>query len=140
MGHWHRHCGGRRFRSGQNPRIVWAGWQSDPAPYLQMADLVVFPSLDAEPFGNVILDAWAWEKPLVTTSFRGAREVARHGEDAWCVPCEDAVALAHGIEETLADPGLMIRMAERGRERVEREFGRETILDQYLELYPTAGG
>ncbi|WP_295400281.1 glycosyltransferase [uncultured Thiocystis sp.] len=123
------------IQSGQDPRIVWAGWQSDPAPYLQMADLVVFPSLDAEPFGNVILDAWTWGKPLVTTSFRGAREVARHGEDAWCVPCEDAVALANGIQDTLADPTLMFKIAERGHERAEREFSRAAILSQYLELY-----
>ncbi|MBK5962835.1 glycosyltransferase [Thiocystis minor] len=128
------------IESGQDPRIVWAGWQSDPAPYLQMADLVVFPSLDAEPFGNVILDAWAWGKPLVTTNFRGAREVARHGEDAWCVPCEDAVALASGIQETLADPALMIEIAERGHERAEREFSRAAILSQYLELYRRLAG
>ncbi|WP_347338080.1 glycosyltransferase [Chromatium okenii] len=84
--------------SNQNQRIIWAGWQADPAPYLQLADLVVFPSLDDEPFGNVMLDAWTWGKPLLTTQFRGAREVARHGEDAWCVPCADATALARGFK------------------------------------------
>lgn len=121
--------------SGQDARIVWAGWQPDPAPYLQMADLVVFPSLDAEPFGNVILDAWAWGKPLVATRFRGAREVARHGEDAWCVPCEDAAALAEGIQATLAEPTLMTALAAHGRERIAREFSRDVILEQYRSLY-----
>ncbi len=124
----------------QESRIVWAGWQSDPSPYLQMADLVVFPSLDAEPFGNVILDAWRWGKPLVTTRFRGAREVVRHGEDAWCVPCEDAAALAGGILETLADPARMIALAKRGRERVAQDFSRNVILGQYLELYRQLAG
>lgn len=122
---------------GQQRRIVWAGWQRDPAPYLQMADLVVFPSLDAETLGNVILEAWAWGKPLVTTLFRGAREIARHGEDAWCVPCQDPGSLALGITRTLSDPALARAMVERGRVRVEREFGRAAIMDQYLELYRT---
>ena len=125
---------------GQSDRILWAGWQRDPGPYLQMADLVVFPSLDAETLGNVILEAWAYGRPLVTASFRGARELARHGEDAWCVPCEDAKALAEGIAAVLADPGLMTAMAERGGERVRREFGRDAIMDQYLDLYRRLAG
>ena len=119
----------------QDRRIVWAGWQRDPSVYLQMADLVVFPSLDAETLGNVILEAWAWRKPLVTARFRGAREIARHGEDAWCVPCEDAAALATGIEQAMKDPSLMRGMAERGAERIEREFSLTAIMDQYRYLY-----
>jgi len=125
---------------GQQGRVLWTGWQRDPAPYLQMADLVVFPSLDAETLGNVILEAWAWDRPLVTANFRGARELARHGEDAWCVPCEDALALAQGIEQTLTDSSLMRAMTERGRERVEQEFGREAIMARYAELYRTLAG
>lgn len=121
--------------SGVNDRIFWAGWRTDPGPFFQMADLVVFPSLDEEPFGNVILEAWAWRKPLVVTRFRGAREVARHGEDAWCVPCADAQALANGIETVLRDPRLARQLAQRGLARLEEQFGRAPILAQYLDLY-----
>ncbi|AHF05114.1 glycosyl transferase [Marichromatium purpuratum 984] len=125
---------------GQAQRIVWAGWQRDPRPYLQLADLVVFPSLEAETLGNVILEAWSWERPLVTAEFRGARELTRHGEDAWCVPCADAAALATGIRETLGDATLRAALVARGRERVEREFGRAVIMDQYLALYRRLAG
>nr|WP_093188666.1 glycosyltransferase [Thiocapsa sp. KS1] len=120
---------------GQEKRILWTGWQKDPSAYLQMADLVVFPSLDEEPMGNVILEAWAWRKPLVTANFRGAREIVRHGEDGWAVPCADAVALAGGIREVLSDPPLRSGLAERGHARVQRDFSRNAILDQYLALY-----
>jgi hypothetical protein len=131
---------GRRLRvqaerAGLAKRIVWAGWRTDPGPYFQLADLMVFPSLKEETLGNVILEAWAWSRPLVTSRFRGAREIARHGEDAWCVPCGDGPALARGIEEVLRDPGLAASMVERGRKRVTAEFGRGAILDRYQELY-----
>ncbi|MBK1694859.1 glycosyltransferase [Chromatium weissei] len=121
--------------SNQAPRIIWAGWQTDPAAYLQLADLVVFPSLNGEPFGNVMLDAWTWNKPLLTTQFLGAREVARHGEDAWCVPCADATALARGMQTLLTDSRLLHDLAVAGHERVSRDFSRETIVRQYLDLY-----
>lgn len=120
---------------GLKDRLIWAGWQRDPGPFLQLCDLVVFPSLDAETLGNVILDAWAWQRPLVTAAFRGAREIARHGEDAYLVPCGDAAALAHGMRALLADAGLCRALIERGTARVGREFGVEPVMAGYLELY-----
>ncbi|NCA70140.1 MAG: glycosyltransferase [Sphingobacteriia bacterium] len=125
---------------GITERLIWAGWQSDPRPYFQLADLVVFPSLEEETLGNVILESWAWSKPLVTSRFRGAREIVRHGEDAWCVPCADARALADGIRTLLAQPALASTLAQRGAARVQSEFAREPIMTQYLELYRTLTG
>lgn len=116
-------------------RVIWAGWQRSPGPYLQAADLVVFPSRDEETLGNVILEAWAWRRPLVVTRFRGARELVHHGEDAWAVPCDDPRALAEGIRRVLADPALCARMTERGAERIAREFARDVVMGQYRDLY-----
>jgi glycosyltransferase involved in cell wall biosynthesis len=121
-------------------RIVWAGWRIDPDPFYQLADLVVFPSLYEEPFGNVILEAWSWSRPLVSARFRGAREVARDQEDTWCVPCADAESLARGIEEVLSDPALRAALAEGGRRRIETEFAPGPITDRYLELYRLLAG
>ena len=120
---------------GIGERIHWAGWQQEPGPYFQLADLVVFPSREEETLGNVILEAWTWDKPLVTTRFRGAREIARHGEDAWCVPCDDAQALAAGIRAVLTDETLRLDLAWAGQARVQAEFARAPIMARYLELY-----
>ena len=125
----------RAAELGIADRLVWAGWQRAPGAFLQLANLVVFPSRDAETLGNVILEAWTWQRPLVTTCFRGAREIARHGEDAWCVPCDDAPALAEGIRHVLADQRLRAALVQRGAERVTTEFGQDAIMAQYLALY-----
>lgn len=121
--------------AGIAERVVWAGWRTDPSPFFQMADLVVFPSLEEETLGNVILESWAWSKPLVTSLFRGAREIARHGEDAWCVPCADAQGLARGIEALLRDRVMGGELARRGFTRVQTEFARGPIMERYRELY-----
>ncbi|MFP4494898.1 MAG: glycosyltransferase [Halochromatium sp.] len=120
---------------GIDRRILWLGWQPEPAPYLQLADLVVFPSLETEALGNVILEAWAWRRPLLTAAFRGAREITQHGEDAWCVPCEDAPALAEGIRLLLQQPALAKALVEEGARRVEQAFSPDAIMRRYLELY-----
>jgi len=76
----------------------------------------------------------------VTSCFRGAREIARHGENAWCVPCADSPALARGIEQVLQDPQLRATMVAQGRRRVRTAFDRKVIMDRYLELYRELAG
>ena len=116
-------------------RIAWTGWQNDPDPFYQMADLVVFPSLEMETLGNVILEAWAHEKPLIVTKFRGAMEITRHGEDAWQVSCGDPAALSKGMIKVLKDETLMKDLSGQGHGKALREFGREAVVARYLELY-----
>ncbi len=122
-------------RLGITERIIRAGWQDHRDPYMALADLIVFPSHEEETLGNVILEAWAWSKPLLTASFRGAREIARDQSDAWCVPCADPAALAAGIRGLLSDDAARTEIAAAGRLRIDREFSRDAILDQYQELY-----
>jgi hypothetical protein len=121
--------------SGTFERIVWAGWQQDPGPWLHLADMVVFPSREEETLGNVILEAWAHAKPLVCTGFRGAREIARHGEDAWMVPCDDAAALAQGLTRVIADPSAQAALVAAGSRKVVEAFGEAAIVGQYQDLY-----
>jgi glycosyltransferase involved in cell wall biosynthesis len=122
-------------RLGVDERIVWAGWQSDPAPFYEIADLVVFPSLEQETLGNVILEAWAHRKPIVVSRFRGAREITRDGVDAWQVPCEDAIELAAGVRHVAGQPGLAAAMAEQGFDQVRRDFSRAAVAGAYIDLY-----
>lgn len=120
---------------GLNERVVWAGWQADPAPFYRLADMVVFPSLEKETFGNVILEAWAYAKPLVTAGFRGAREIVRNGEDALMVPCENPNALVEGIRRVAEDPDLRQALTEAGHKRLDADFSKQTVMQQYIELY-----
>jgi glycosyltransferase involved in cell wall biosynthesis len=125
----------RAYHLGLAGRVAWAGWHTNPGPFFRLADLVVFPSLEEETLGNVILEAWAWGRPLVTSQFRGAREIARHATDAWCVPCGDPRALAAGIQTVLSDPALAAALVAQGSRRITAEFGRGAIMDQYRNLY-----
>ncbi|MEW8505624.1 MAG: glycosyltransferase [Candidatus Thiodiazotropha sp.] len=116
-------------------RILWAGWQLNPDPYYRLADLIVFPSTYAEPFGNVIIEAWGYAKPLVTSASMGATEVVRHEEDGLVFECENPEALSAAIARALSDETLRKEMAESGHRRALQEFARDAIMQGYLELY-----
>lgn len=125
---------------GVAERVRWTGWQTQPDPFYELADLVVFPSQERETFGNVIIESWAHRKPLVTSLSRGAQELTRHGETAWQVPCGDAAALADGILELLRDPGLRAGLAERGHAQLLVHHTEAQIIGQYLDLYQKLAG
>lgn len=124
-------------RLGIAEGVRFAGWRTEPAPYYDLADLVVFSAKTGEPFGNVLIETWAHGRPLLATEFLGAQEITRQGEDAWRVPCGDPVALADGIALLLTEKSLRDTLAEQGRQRAARDFSKDAILAQYLDLYQT---
>lgn len=116
-------------------RLHFVGWQTQPDPFYELADLVVFPSQERETFGNVIIETWAHGKPLLTSLSRGAQELTRHGDTAWQVPCGDVAALADGITQLLGDVNLRAGLAERGRQRLLTHHTESQIIGQYIDLY-----
>ena len=125
----------RAVRLGIADRLIWPGWLLDPSTWLNLADVVVFPSQEHETFGNVILDAWSYGKPLVVTAFRGAREMCRHGQDACVVECGDASGLGKALLLVMSDPVLRDQLALAGAERIRTDFARDGVIAQYLALY-----
>ena len=125
-------------RTGLQGRITLIPGLAADDPLLRgayhAADVFCLPSLH-EPFGIVVLEAWAYQRPLITTLFRGAREITTHGEDAYCVPCDDAAALADALRLLIADTGLRRQLVEGGRATLQRNFGEPMVMSQYEQLY-----
>jgi len=121
--------------AGLGSRVHFAGWQHDPAPWFHLSDMVVFPSRDAETLGNVILEAWAYGKPLACTAFRGAREIAHHGEDALVSACDAAAPLADNMRLIIEDAALQRQLVRAGMARITGDFSEAAVIDQYRALY-----
>lgn len=119
---------------GIGGQIRWAGWQLDPHPYYELADLFICPSRH-ETLGNVILEAWAHGRAVLSTQTTGALELITHGEDAWLVPLQQPHALADGVRRLLEDESLRKELAATGRAKVEAHHRQEHIVNAYLDLY-----
>jgi glycosyltransferase involved in cell wall biosynthesis len=91
--------------------------------------------------GNVILEAWRHECPVVSTMTPGATEIASDGESAWLCPVRTPSRLAESIQTALeAPPGERERRARAGHETVIREHSREAIVGAYVDLYGNLRG
>ncbi len=119
---------------GVSPQVRWAGWQPDPHPYYELADLFICPSR-YETLGNVILEAWAHGRAVLSTRTAGAVELITHGEDAWLVPAQQPHTLADGIRRLLGDEPLRTCLASQGRKQVENHYSQQHIVNAYLDFY-----
>lgn len=120
---------------GLERRVVWAGWQDDPAPWYELADLFVCPSRH-EPLGNVVLEAWAHRRAVVATRSDGPLELIEPERDGVLVPVDDAAALAAALERSLAQSGeARAALGAAGYRKLLAGHSPEAVVEAYLALY-----
>ena len=110
------------------------GWRSDRGALLGAADICVLPSR-WEPFGTVMLEAWAAGVPLVAAASQGPAAFIEDGDNGLLVPVDDAAALAAAIGRLMADPALRAHLIERGRADYQQGYTREAVTERMLALY-----
>jgi glycosyltransferase involved in cell wall biosynthesis len=121
-------------------RFHWAGWVRDPAPYMSMADLFIVPSTH-ETLGNVILEAWSYELPVISTCTPGALELIEDGRNGRLVPCKDDQALAATIRECLSTrPGDLAGLGTAGKAALDANHSSTAITGAYLDMYASLCG
>ncbi|CDO60503.1 Glycosyl transferase/GT4 [Candidatus Phaeomarinobacter ectocarpi] len=119
---------------GLGSRVRWLGWRDDPGRLLRTADICVFPSR-VEPFGNVIIAAWAHGTPVITANATGPEWLVRPGEDALLVPRDNAPAVAAAIAQLTSDKALAARLVAAGAKRAKAEFSQSACLERYLSVF-----
>ena len=102
------------------------------------ADVVVVPSVWAEPLSRVLLEAMRLGRPVVATRVGGTPEAVEDGVTGLLVEKEDPEALAKAVAELLLDPARRARMGAAARERAARFFDEERLVDALLAVYREA--
>jgi len=103
---------------------------SEILPYL---DISVVPSRK-EPFGRVIIESMASEKPVIATNIWGALDIVTPNTGL-LIPPEDPEQLAAAIIDLIDSPEKRARMGIEGRKRVEELFTIEEMLNNIYNLY-----
>jgi len=120
---------------GVHRRLRWLGWQKDPGYYYDMADLFVCPSRQ-EPLGNVILEAWAHQLPVISSRTLGAVELIQDRVNGVLVPANSPRGLARGLLEVLkAGDRAWNCLAGEGMQTLRANHSEEVVVDAYLTMY-----
>jgi glycosyltransferase involved in cell wall biosynthesis len=119
---------------GLNGNLIFLGGRSDVPHLLSLSDICVLTSL-SEGFSNTLLEYMAATKPVVATDAGGNREAVIHGETGFVVPQKSASRTAEAILKLLNDEELAASMGKAGRQRIEKFFLMDKMMQEFQSLY-----
>lgn len=113
---------------------VFHGFQQDPRPYYAQADCVVLPSYH-EGMSNVLLEAAATGRALITSNIPGCREAVDVSETGLLCEVKDKESLYEAMK-TMAEFTSEQRasIGKNGRRKMEREFAKERVVEMTVEV------
>ena len=126
---------GRRIDElGLKDRVRLIGFQNDVVSFLNILDVFALAT-NSEGFGQVVIEAMAAGKPVVTSKIAPLTEIVADGETGLLVESRSPQSFASAIAQLLIDPMERHRMGARGRERVTKSFTAERMTQETLLLY-----
>lgn len=104
------------------------GFQTNPRPYYAGADCVVLPSYH-EGMSNVLLEAAATGRPLITSNIPGCREAVDENITGLLCTARDEETLYQAMDRMIRTPAAhRAAMGIAGREKMQREFDKKTVV------------
>ena len=122
-----------RIECLQQKNIVhFDGAQQDVRPYLKRCSCVIHPTYYPEGMSNVLLEAAASGRPVITTNRSGCREIVEDGRTGFFAHERNSQDFIQKVETFLQLSWEEKRkMGKLGREKVEREFDRQLVMERY---------
>ena len=109
---------------------VFHGFQEETRPYYVMADCVVLPSYH-EGMSNVLLEASAMGRPVITSDIPGCRVAVEDGKSGYLCEVKNADMLFEKMK-LMADKSAeeIEEMGRCARGRMEKLFDKKRIVEQ----------
>lgn len=124
---------GRLYKYNENGTVIYHGMIRDVADFMSGMNCIIHPTYYPEGLSNVLLEASACGRPIITTDRSGCREVVDDGINGYMIPQKDAQKLIEAIEKFLKlSNDEMKGMGLAAREKVEREFDRQIVVEAYM--------
>ena len=111
---------------------VYHGFQSDPLPYYAAADCVVLPSYH-EGMSNVLLEAAATGRPVITSDIPGCREAVEDGKTGLLCKARDCASLYEQMARMAeTSPAERQTMGLAAHEKMVQEFDKHLVVEKTM--------
>jgi len=117
-----------------NEDVYFLGDRESVADILPIGDVFLLPS-EHESFGLAALEAMSSGVPPVTSNIGGLHEVIQEGETGFLRDSDDVEGMSEVVIRLFEDDDFRGRIGIKARQKAKRDFGRDRIVAQYLDLY-----
>jgi glycosyltransferase involved in cell wall biosynthesis len=118
---------------GLEQKVIFTGGRRDPEYFYPALDIVALTSLN-EGTPLTLIEAMANARPIVATSVGGVVDLLADDRGI-SVASGDEEAFAAALKKLAADPQLQRDLGARGFEFVQRNYGKERLVDDIKRLY-----
>ena len=119
--------------NNNNSKIKYLGVSYDVRNEIKEIDCIINPTYH-EGMSNVLLEGAAMAKPLLASNIPGCREIVDNGVNGYLFEPKNETSLIKAIEKFLSqNESDRIKMGIASRQKVERTFDRNLVIDAYLE-------
>ena len=120
---------------GMAAQTKFVGYQSDILPWMSAMDTLVLPSMSAEGFARVLIEAGALQKPAIASPVGGNAEAVVDGETGYIVPVGDVAALRHAMRVLFNDAEKRNLMGIKAMQRVKANFTVDRMVEETERVY-----
>ncbi len=127
-------------RYGLDNRVVFAGIvpPNKMNDYFRQSLAFVMPSLWAEPFGMVGIEAMAVGTPVLAIDAGGVRQWLRHNITGYLVPWLDADQMAERIDHLATHPEIVKEMGMAARKTAIENYAEDRYVHSLLAIFAQA--
>ncbi|WP_263820334.1 glycosyltransferase family 4 protein [Salinibacter sp.] len=106
----------------------------DPTSFFEKVDVLIVPSVWHEPFGRVVIEAYAHSVPVIAAERGGLPEIVRDGTTGFTYDPDNPKALNERIEAFRRQENLVQRMGEKARSEAGK-YDVRTHVEEYNKFY-----
>jgi glycosyltransferase involved in cell wall biosynthesis len=123
---------------GHRDRNIFAGWKPDMESYYAAMDFLIAPSIEAETFGRMVVEAQSQGIPVIASTAGGLPEAVLDGKTGILIPCNDVVALATAVRHLAVHATMRTQFGENGRRFVLDNFSSPKICREFVACLESA--
>ncbi|MBN1254713.1 MAG: glycosyltransferase family 4 protein [Deltaproteobacteria bacterium] len=101
----------------------------------QKAMFIVMPSIWYENMPRVILESMAYGKPIIASNIGSIPELIDHGKNGFLFEPKNIDDLKEKIQHLLNNPGKIIEMGKRARQKAEERYGSELHYEKLIGVF-----
>lgn len=127
----------KKYLAGHNHRIEFLGFMpfERMVPYLRSCLATIVPSEWYDNFPNVILESFAFSKPVIASRIGSLLETVEHGVTGLTFTPGDPDALTRAATEIAENPALAVKMGGEAAARIDTLYSPQTHYSSLIALF-----